>query len=597
MDSYAFTIKLIENKTILELEEFMEQVFKAVLADDLTQERFKSVIEDFKSFEGHNHEFCVNFTGAWLKYALNGIYDKRKMMSGNIVTDILGDRFQEKERCPDVRTPQISNEIYRKINWISNLETVIEDHNPQRKYILQKCKKLQVSNNSWQPINIILLRPKDFLEVITSSKCVSEYRKYFIALAEIQRSYNETYVPWIRKYQKQCISRLEQKMDKQTAMIDKQTKTINIQSNHIQELLVNSKHLITAVEDNQVVITKLNVTVEDNQVEISKLHTKIDTLFEFLLSFARIVIPVMVGSSVIKQQLDTLTKNKDVGYALKHLKVLFMIGFFDTFETPVRQTKIVDNQEFLFTGRGQLKVYACCTNFADIGPRIRKLHQKYSQPDAIMYMLKPKAISLISCEINLERIILENSKLFPKKSIVAWDSRYKCYTVTIATARYRNAQSIFNTICDNASNERFQGYQMRIDEYNNTDNIKVDPKITNYINKVDSEFFTATAPFCQSYIDCYTIQAFDEDNQFVEYEYGTPNRKCKRRADLDNANLSATGYCLNKIQVAITDHNSKDHIQHMTETGIISKEDIPALKALAKFDNIDLSELEIPEDF
>lgn len=562
MNSYEFTLDLIKNETILDLEEFTEKAIKATFAMELTQEKFVGALNDFNSLEGLDNQFCVNFTGAWLKYALNGILVKDKMKSGKLIRDVLGDDFKEKERGGGTPPPQLSDEMYRKVNWNSQITAIEEDYSDQPLYILKKCKKHQPSNNSWQSINMILLRPDDFLNIITSSRCVSEYRTYFIKLAKIRRAYQETYVPWILKRQKNNISRLEQKVD---------------------ELLNNSRHLIT--------------TVEDNKVEISKLHTKIDTLFEFLLSFARIVIPVMVGSSVIKQQFDTLTKNKDTGYALKHLKVMFMVGFFKSFSTPVQHTKMIGDQEIIFTGRGQLKIYACCTNFADIGPRIRKLYQRYTDDsENIMYMLKPKVISLISCEINLERIILENSNLFPKKSMIAWESRHKCYGVTIPTAHYKKAQTIFNFICKNATKERFQGYQMRIDEYNNTDNIKVDPKITTYIDKVDSEFFLETAPFCQSYIDCYTIQDIDKDGDMIEYKYATPNRRCAKRLDLADANLSNISYNLRKIHVTIEEHHSKDHVKHMAETGIISKEDIPALKALAKFDNIDLSEIDIPED-
>jgi len=222
------------------------------------------------------------------------------------------------ERGGGTTPHQISDEQYRNINWIEFESD--EDHSSQRKYILKKCMKLQVSNNSTHEINIILMRPKDFIDVITSSRCVSEYRKYFITLAEIRRSYQESYVPWILSNQNNLIKQKDCKIDTLIEKVDEQKATIN-------ELLVNSRNILSQN-------VHLIDTVEDNKVEISKLHVKIDTLFEFLLSFARMTLPTWIGSSVIKQQFDTLAKNKDNNYALKHLKVLFLMGFYIQYDEP-----------------------------------------------------------------------------------------------------------------------------------------------------------------------------------------------------------------------------------------------------------------------
>ncbi len=60
--------------------------------------------------------------------------------------------------------------------------------------------------------------------------------------------------------------------------------------------------------------------------------------------------------------------------------------------------------------------------------------------------------------------------------------------------------------------------------------------------------------------------------------------------------LLDAGYSLRKIERLIEQHTATDHIEHMVCNKIISKDDIPALKALAEFENIDLSDIEIPED-
>lgn len=190
MDSYAFTMNLIKSDRILDYESFTEAALKAVLVDELSQKKFMSVIQHFKSFEGNNHKFCVNFTGAWLKYALNGDHDKRKMDTHKLLRDVLGDEFHEMEMVGGITYPQISDEQYKNINWIEFESD--EDHSSQRKYILKNY-----INSCNCKINIILIRPKDFLEIIMITRDMYEYKKYFMLYEEINRSYYETYIPFI----------------------------------------------------------------------------------------------------------------------------------------------------------------------------------------------------------------------------------------------------------------------------------------------------------------------------------------------------------------------------------------------------------------
>lgn len=71
-----------------------------------------------------------------------------------------------------------------------------------------------------------------------------------------------------------------------------------------------------------------------------------------------------------------------------------------------------------------------------------------------------------------------------------------------------------------------------------------------------------------------------------------PIRKCQVRPDLDNSNLTTNAYALRKIELLIEEPANIDHIQCMTDGGILSKEDLPALRAIAKYENIDVSALE-----
>jgi hypothetical protein len=57
-------------------------------------------------------------------------------------------------------------------------------------------------------------------------------------------------------------------------------------------------------------------------------------------------------------------------------------------------------------------------------------------------------------------------------------------------------------------------------------------------------------------------------------------------------NLTTNAYALRKLELTIDEHSSVDHIDYMTTNGILSKEDLPALRAIAKYENIDTSKLE-----
>jgi hypothetical protein len=379
------------------------------------------------------------------------------------------------------------------------------------------------------------------------------------------------------------IDSMSLELKQQSNKIDQQSKKIDQQSLEIQEMLANSRHIIN--QNNN-----LSNQVTDLHAEVTEVNNKLTALFDFMLSFARVTIPTWIGSSIIKQQYDTLSVNKGQDYALKHLKVMFMAGFHIGSHRPVNQyTKVIDGNTIQFKGRGHMKIYACCTNFADIGPRLKLLYKRHG---TTMCMFRTEAITLISCEINSERIILENaSQIFPERSIVEWDGKYKSFDLIIATARYSNAENIFKNICNNADNLRFQDYQQRIDQFDEATDVKLDPKIIDYIDETDHKFFSSTRPFCQQFINSY-LRRFTENGETIGYFYNIPSRKCQVRNDLNKMNLTTNAYALRKLELTIDEHSSMDHIDYMTNNGILSKEDLPALRAIAKYENIDTTDLE-----
>ena len=120
MDSYQFALQCIVSQTILDCESFTEQAIKTVLVDELGQQNFLDALNDFKSFEGLNHKFIVNFTGAWLKYALKGVIDKDKIKdsikASKLKRDILAGEFDKKELGGGAPPQLLSDELYAKIN-------------------------------------------------------------------------------------------------------------------------------------------------------------------------------------------------------------------------------------------------------------------------------------------------------------------------------------------------------------------------------------------------------------------------------------------------------------------------------------------------
>ena len=608
MDSYQFALQCIASQTILDCDTFTERAIKTVLADNLKKQNFIDTLNDFKSFEGLNHKFIVNLTGAWLKYALGGVTDKDKIKDGikasKIIDRVLGKQFQEKEMGGGASPHLLSDDLYAKINWNAtdlDLDTS-DDYSSQRKYMIMKCKKKR-SNNSTYEVQMILMRPKDFIEVITKSKCTPEYRTYFITLAEIRRAYQETYMPWLISYKDSMIQQKDDKID--LLLIDNQQlkadmNTILIDNQQLKadmnKVLVRSDHIIVQNDNQSIELKHLHIKTDNQSIELKQLHIKIDTMFEYLLSFARMTIPTWIGSSVIKKQYDTLMNGKTESYALQHLKVLFMVGFYNPLEEHTTETKVVDGETITFIGKAVMRAYTCCTNFADVRKRIKELYYKYTSGDTPMYMCKPLVITLISCEVNLERIISENANIFPEYSTVGWESKYKRYNITITKDSYADANTIFENICAKATTERFQGYQMRINEFNQSTDTKVDHRIVEYIDDVDTQFYASTKPFCQQYIDSYTVPRYN-GKQLLEYRYERPSAKGTKRSEFNNRSLTTPQYTLRKVKDLLIDGTKIDHIKSMTDQGILSKTDLPSLKALAKFENIDVSELEPPSDY
>ena len=112
---------------------------------------------------------------------------------------------------------------------------------------------------------------------MTTSKCVAEYRKYFITLAEIRRSYQETYLGWVIEQYKTSKLTSEQKMD-------------NLVSSNQQLVSLNQ------IQSNQLMHMQNNLIIRQNV----SLHMKVDSIFNMMLSFMQTTIPTWIGGSVMQ---------------------------------------------------------------------------------------------------------------------------------------------------------------------------------------------------------------------------------------------------------------------------------------------------------
>ena len=396
------------------------------------------------------------------------------------------------------------------------------------------------------------------------------YANYYMLLEEVHKYY----CMFQLAYDQKIISMKDDKIDTLSKKVDNLTST-------------NDK------------LIKMNLYIQkQNDVIIHQniqLTTKVDSIFNMMVSFMQATIPTWVGGSVMKNQLDILCKNHNPDKALTKLKVLYMVAFYVPYNRPVKRTREFDDKTIKFICKSNMIIYFCCTNFSDVGARIKQLDKRHGSE---MYMLHPQAISLLSCEVNMERTFLEKLNIFPNKCVPSWSSKYKAFKVDIPYLQPDNIQTFLNNIALSGSNAKFQGYQMRMDTYNKSNKPKLDPKITVYLGNVDKGFFESSKPLAQLYLDSYITNDHEvnDDGDHITYcKYTTFNKTKVPRSDLDNHEYHNPGYALRKIRTIIKAFDDRDVINEMVATGIVTKADVPAINAFAQYEGIDTSEFQFPD--
>ncbi len=331
-------------------------------------------------------------------------------------------------------------------------------------------------------------------------------------------------------------------------------KILKEKDDKIDELHAKMDKLLGFAEDTKDELQEVKSELKETNVKLDELHVKFDESFDFATELGRMALHMWVGPNVFKTQLDHLINGHTLHYALQHLKVMFIVCFHSSNE-----------------GSTQMILYFCCTNFADVGPRISQLYRRHLD----MQMFKPEAICLISHEINNERAKLQQIAFANDE--VTYNAKRKSFELHLSSTDVNQVVDKFNVIVTNVRSENFQGYQMRREEASSNESVNLDPSILAHITKTDKQFFNDTLPLCQSYIDCYVEQV--DETQWYKYTKSSQRRMLRHDLGLELRDLDYPLYKLNGI---LEERGSASTFDHMIESGIISKSNTKGLLRTSK---------------
>jgi len=296
-----------------------------------------------------------------------------------------------------------------------------------------------------------------------------------------------------------------------------------------------------------------NVKLDQANVKLDRMELSLDGL----VNTVKTTLPMWIASSVTKTILDSFRARytSDVA-ALQHLKVVFVCGFY------------LENQ---------MKVYFCNTNFADVPTRLRKLSNKHA---ADMYMLRPSAITLASCDINME-LVRFRSTLFDGITSHVVD-KTKSFDIIIHEGA--DVEIVYASIIKQLRSKQLHVYQSRRNEMMDTINENGDASkrfsknVIDHITTADTQFFDNTRPICQDYLNCHIVH----DDEYDEFRYIRASQKTAPRSEFNNQRMSDRVFALMKINRLIDYDDELDTLNTMVQNGDITEEDRPILDAIAR---------------
>jgi len=194
-------------------------------------------------------------------------------------------------------------------------------------------------------------------------------------------------------------------------------------------------------------------------------------------------------------------------------------------------------------------------------------------------MLKPKPISLMNEDIGKELSILRRLGL-------DFQTRTKSLNVTLDGA---NVHSEYNNVVSVIRANRIQAYQEAMDNMH-TDS-KTGMALISHVKVVDREFYMNTLDVAQTFLNCFVRRV---DRNIASYAFRVFDKKRHVRTDVSNTRLNDRDYAIHRIREFIETDDVDSMVDQMVEEGVLTKESIPILDAMAKDMNIDTSHLVHP---
>ncbi len=402
-------------------------------------------------------------------------------------------------------------------------------------------------NNRTQSMHYISVQ--DLTLCISRSENASVLRDYAMNVMMAMELYND-------EWHLAKDNALDQKDDKMVEM----DKKIDYLTETNQELIE-----LTKTQSNQITQQTTMITHQSNDIQQlleygRETRDDLHYIKNFLFDFAKATLTAWNGSSVIKTQLNNLIRNYSIQVALTRLKFAYVLGF-------VRDNRLI--------------VYFCCTNFKNVGDRIRTLNGGHS----LMTMLQPQAICLITSEINWILAIVRRTD-FKNISDITTTKNGMTKSFDIKLGNPSAANSIYDTIVKDFRSKRMQMYQARMDEMDGNGSINLDVKVLTQLRTTDDIFFTAALPFCQDYLNCYV--AIKKNNKLG---YIVSSRTTTIRPDIQNQKLNDRIYALYKIKQLLDEDAGVDVFDEMVRTGIITRENKKDLVKIAKVEKLKIPDM------
>ncbi len=225
-----------------------------------------------------------------------------------------------------IATSDRSSNIYQRLIWLDLVEG--KDFELLRTQHLRKQGGTSTKNTyHLTPLafKLCLIRAKKSDKQTID---VHQYAMYFLFVEEVVKFYDQ--------YQRDFVLALSKAKDDKIDLLNRK---------------IDEMREMASAQDAK--MGKLLGYAEDTKNQLTEMNAKFDSLFDFTSGFARAMLSTWNGSAVFKTQVDHLIKEKDLSYALNHLKVMFTVAFY--------RTNADIESDFV--------IYFCCTN-ADVCKRI-----------------------------------------------------------------------------------------------------------------------------------------------------------------------------------------------------------------------------------